>query len=322
MLAGVPPFGYQTAADMLVLKLTADPAPLLAAVPDYVEQAVMRALSKERKMRYDSVDYFVGALLGTYPALASQESAMFAGSDCAHPKGTAVLPAIVDGDREAPSPGAVSEPTIGAGLLTETAFKPNPSVTTLSRTTGESMPSFERRASHLDLGSVRTRRWPIFAVVGAVAAGIAVILVLRVGGSPPPIVAAQPAVFESVGRVGPSQAPSAMVHLRIGSSPAGATVVDSKEGAVLGQTPLEKFYPQGDGALGVVLRLAGYKDKSVAIGIHENSSTSVILELNEAVRPEIAKKPVATQAEHSSGAKVRKPPPKPTQGKEDEWRAY
>jgi serine/threonine-protein kinase len=322
MLAGVPPFGYQTAADMLVLKLTADPAPLLAAVPDYVEQAVMRALSKERDLRYDSVDYFVGVLLGTYPALTSQGSAVFAGSACADPKGTAVLPAIGDGDRQAPSPGAVSERTIGAGLLTGTAFKPNPSATTLSRTTGESMPSSEGLASNLDLQSVRSRRWPTFAVVGAVAAGIAVILFLRVGGSPSPIVAAQSAVSENVGRVGPGPAPSAMVHVRIGSSPAGATVVDGKEGAVLGQTPLEKFYPQGDGAVGVVLRLAGYKDKSVTIGLHENSSTSVILELNETVRPEIAKKPVATQAEHSSGVKVRKPPPKPTQGKEDEWRAY
>jgi hypothetical protein len=287
-------------------------------VDEYIEQAVMRALSKEREERYDSVDYFVGALLGTYPAF----TATFAGKDSAPPTSTALYSAAPRGNQQPLSPAAASAGAIGAGRPPETVSTPNPSITTLSRATGESELASEDSSIDAEWESVRSKRWPIFAVVGAVAAGIALFLVLRPGGPPAPVVAARPAVVDNVAVAAPSPAASALVHLRISSSPTGATVVDGKEGSVLGQTPLEKTYPQGKGAVAVVVRLAGYQDKDVAIGLDGDSSTSVALEANDTVRAEVASKPAAIHAEHPSDVGARKTPPKPKQRKEDAWRVH
>ena len=74
--------------------------------------------------------------------------------------------------------------------------------------------------------------------------------------------------------------------------------------------------------LGVVLRLAGYQDKTVAIGLDANSSTSVDLAPNDTGRTEVTNKPAATRAEHSSELGARKTPPKEMQGKEEKWRVH
>jgi hypothetical protein len=117
-------------------------------------------------------------------------------------------------------------------------------------------------------------------------------------------------------------APSAPVNVRVSSSPAGATVVNSEDGSVLGQTPFEKYYPEGKGVLEVVLRLAGYQDKPLSIGLGANSSTSVNLEPNDTVRAEHANKPAATSPEHSTEEEARRTPPKPMHRKEEEWRVH
>ena len=323
MLAGVPPFASQSTTGMFLLQLTASPAPLRSQVPDvpdYIEQAVMRALSKERELRYDSVDYFVGALLGTYPALTNQGSAVFAANDSANPTGTVVYSAVNHGNRQAPSPAAGSARAIAAEPPPAVST-PSASVTMLSHASREAAPSPAASASDADLGGVRSKRWPIFAVVGAVVAGLALLLVLRPGASPAPVAAALPTVSENAARVAPT-VPSAMVIVRVSSSPAGASVMDGKDGSVLGQTPFEKSYPQGNDVLGVVLRLAGYQDKPIAIGLDVNSSTSVDLVPNDTGRAEVANKPAATRVEHSSEVGARKTPAKAMQRKEEQWRVH
>ena len=326
MLAGVPPFACQSTTEMLVLQLTASPAPLRSHVsdaPDYVDQSVMRALSKERDLRYDSVDYFVGALLGTYPALTNQGSALFGGKESVRPTGTAVYSAGDQGERQTSSkPASDSGRAISAGLPSGTVYAPSPSVTTFSRATGESMSPSEASASETDLMSVRPKRWPMVAAIGAVAAGLALFAMFRSGSVSAPVGVAHPAASENVARVAPSAAPSALVHVRVSSAPSGATVADGKDGMVLGQTPLEKSYPQGDGVLRVVLRMAGYKDRSVAIALKGNTSTSVDLESLDIPRAEVSTKPAATHVEHHSGAGAHKPVSKPIQGREDEWRVH
>jgi serine/threonine-protein kinase len=328
MLAGTPPFASQSTNAMLVLQLSANPPPLRSLVPDvadYVEQAVMRALSKERDLRYDCVADFIGALLGTYPALGDQESAAFAGnaSVSANPTAAVEYSAANHGDWHAPSSLPVSARGNGWGLRpAEGVFVASPAITTLSRATGEAAVSPEASANDAKLQGVRTMRWPIFAGVGAVAVGLSLFLVLRPGASPGPIASAQPAAPENAVRVAPSVAPSAPVNVRVGSSPAGATVVDGKDGSVLGQTPFEKYYPEGKGVLEVVLRLAGYHDKRVAIGLGASSSTSVNLEPNDTVRAEPANKPAATSPEHSTEEGAPRTPPKPMHRKEEEWRVH
>lgn len=295
MLAGVPPFASKSATEMLVLQLTASPASLrshVPDVPDYVEQTVMRALAKDRELRYGSVDYFVGAMLGTYPALTSQGSAAFAGDDSANSAGQGTYSPVGHGIGRTPAPVAVS-----ADGVARPVFTPSPNITTLSRATGEATSSPEPPASDADMASVQPRRWPIVVAVGAVAAGLALFLTLRPGASPAPGAAGR-----SAGVV-PSEVPIARVHLRVSSSPTGAVVVDEKDGVVLGQTPFEKFYPQGNGVLGVVLRLAGYKDKALAVSLGGNSATSVDLEPTDNARAEVAQKPT-TPAVHRPGMEI------------------
>jgi hypothetical protein len=117
-------------------------------------------------------------------------------------------------------------------------------------------------------------------------------------------------------------APSAPVNVRVGSSPAGATVVDGKDGSVLGQTPFEKYYPESKGVLEVVLRLAGYQDKPLSISLGAGSSTSVNLRPNDIVRAEPTNKPAATSPEHSTEEGARRMPPNPMHRKEEQWRVH
>ncbi len=67
MLAGRTPYVAATGTEMLVMHLTGTPAPLrelVADVPAHVEAAIMRALSRAREDRFDSIAAFVGALRG------------------------------------------------------------------------------------------------------------------------------------------------------------------------------------------------------------------------------------------------------------------
>jgi hypothetical protein len=173
------------------------------------------------------------------------------------------------------------------------------------------------------MAAIRPKRWPLLVGVGAVAAAAALFFALRTGGSPtagpapaPPPVAAKPA---------PPVAEAPSVRLQIRSSPAGATVSDEKAGTVLGVTPLEKSYPQGNSTLALVLRLQGHKDKTVAVGLEGNSATSVDLERAEPAAAGPAQKPVEPAGGTKKPGGIRKLP-KTTQNKEqikeDEWRVH
>jgi len=95
-------------------------------------------------------------------------------------------------------------------------------------------------------------------------------------------------------------------------------VLDEKDQSVLGITPLQKAYPLGKGTVGVTLRLTGYKDKSIAIALDGNSSTSVELERMAPVAAEATSKPAAAHAEPRKAHK----PPKTQHNEEDEWRVH
>jgi hypothetical protein len=107
----------------------------------------------------------------------------------------------------------------------------------------------------------------------------------------------------------------------IQSSPAGANVLNEKDGTMLGMTPLQKSYPQAKGTMGITLRMAGYKDKSIAVALDENSSISVDLEHVEVVPPKVIVKPAVPRAELRNPSAVQKSP-KPMHDEEDEWRVH
>ena len=196
-------------------------------------------------------------------------------------------------------------------------------ISTLSHAMGEAGSPSPDLSTDSEMAAIRPKRWPLLVGVGAVAAAAALFFALRTGGSPtagpapaPPPVAAKPA---------PPVAEAPSVRLQIRSSPAGATVSDEKAGTVLGVTPLEKSYPQGNSTLALVLRLQGHKDKTVAVGLEGNSATSVDLERAEPAAAGPAQKPVEPAGGTKKPGGIRKLP-KTTQNKEqikeDEWRVH
>jgi serine/threonine-protein kinase len=153
MLAGRTPYVAASGTEMLVMHLTATPAPvreLAANVPAHVEAALKCALERSRDDRFASMEAFLGALRGE------------AGSGMLgrlSPSGELLA---VGG-----SPARGAERTVAV-----------PSITTFSRATGEVGAA---ASDDMLLQASRTRRWPIFAVGGAAVAGL--VLFLLVGTS-------------------------------------------------------------------------------------------------------------------------------------------
>jgi eukaryotic-like serine/threonine-protein kinase len=321
MLAGVPPFASSSATEMLVLQITAEPPPLRQQVPDlpdYVEQSVMRALAKDRELRYGSVDYFVGALLGTYPALTAQGSAASTAAGVDGPPSGSIYSSHGFGYRRTPAPVPVGNFASRVGLTPGPVPIPSPSITTLSHSTGDVSTSPAASDSDLGLEQVKTKRWPLLAVLGTAAVGVALFFAFRPPGPPAQVPTGQPGPAKMPLPSAASSEATPTVLVRIQSSPPGANVLDEKGQSVLGMTPLRKSYPQGKGSIGVTLRLAGYKDKSITIALDGNSSTAVDLERMEPVAAEATPKPAAARAEPRKPSGARKPP-KTQHNEEDEW---
>jgi len=156
ILAGRTPYVAASGTEMLVMHLTGTPAPvreLAVDVPGYVEAAIKRALSRSRDERFDSMDAFLGALLGEAGAGVSGRLS---------PSGELLA---VGGRRVASSDQVVAAP----------------SITTFSRASGEVGVG---PSDDVLLEATRTRRWPIFAIGGAALAGLALFLLARPSHNP------------------------------------------------------------------------------------------------------------------------------------------
>jgi eukaryotic-like serine/threonine-protein kinase len=313
MLAGAPPFTSNSATEMLVMQIAMNPPPLRDRVrdlPEHVEQAIARALSKDRDLRYGNVDYFVGALQGSYPAATAhgnvESSAIDMGGIAERPMSRAGM--------ITPAPLVLGPLSGKLGTTPAPVVLSKPTLTTLSRSTGErTAGAAESRA---DFDAIRPRRWPIIAAAGVVVA-VAALLASRFLSeqttTAPAVAVANPAAKS------PAASP-AMVKVMVRSVPAGATVLDQKQGTVLGVTPLEKAFLQGAGELGLVLRLDGHKEKAIAIGLDGNSSTSVDLEPAETPSANTSKRPELGRPKVVSPRPRR--PPKPLLENEKEWRLH
>ena len=306
LLAGVPPFASKSATEMLVMQITANPPPLgpqVADLPDYVEQTVMRALAKDRNDRYASVDYFIGALHGTYPALTVQ------GNSATTSTVSGLMPDRAAGGFTAqPTPAPVVFSGSRVGLTPAPLSIPGSTITTLSQATGETgrMPSSSSEAD-VDWNMPKSRRWPWLAIPTVLVAATVAFFALRPVPAPPPPVS-----------VAPVANPTIVWSIR--TDPAGATVVDLADGTVFGTTPLQRPFARGSGSKSLVVRLAGYKDESLTVGLDENSASAIDLKRIEAPSAVPAKSPTALP-------QIRKKPAVPTARKashseEDEWRVH
>ena len=160
MLTGRTPHLAGSGTEMLIMHLTATPPPLreLAAdAPAHVEAAIMRGLARERSDRFDGIPAFLDALLGN----VTTESTIM--SDAA---------ALMVSPAGGANPKSQVERTTSL-----------PAATTFSRATGE----LAAAQSDEPLTTIeKTRRWPLFAVVGFAVAGIAIFLLTRTGHDSPP----------------------------------------------------------------------------------------------------------------------------------------
>jgi serine/threonine-protein kinase len=314
MLAGVTPFTARSATEMLVMQLSAEPAPLRQHVPDLpqsIEQTIARALSKDREFRYNSVDYFVGALLGKYPAATAQGNAS-------------------SGPDRDPTPAPLSVGPLSSrfGLTPAPVLLSGPTITTLSRATGET--SAKISTGEVDLLPRPSRRWPAVALAGVVLGATVALAMLyvRPQAQPASVEATVQPAARAVSAASPTSptSPPTMVRVLVRSEPSGATVMDAKQGAVVGITPLEKSYPQSSENLALVIRLEGHKDKAITVSLDGNSSTSVDLERGAAPGPQATDKPAPAHVQPgkaipSKSVRARKPS-KATIDEEDEWRVH
>jgi hypothetical protein len=154
-LAGRTPFVASSGTEMLVMHLSQAPPPLrqwATDVPPEIEAAVMRALSKQRSERFESVASFVDALVG----VATRTGFASAGL---------------------PAEGA-AQAQLQAGMERTVAA---PAITTFSRASGQVDSSTSDEAL---LAASRPRRWPLVVLGGLAAAGLAVFLAARPGLAP------------------------------------------------------------------------------------------------------------------------------------------
>jgi serine/threonine-protein kinase len=206
-LSGKTPFAAATGTEMLVMHLTATPAPLgLTDVPAHVNTAVLRALAKERAERFDSVASFVRALLGERVGAETAAAG--------------------------PSKAGTSAPATGQPASDAGRAAAAPSLTTFSRATGEvELSAVDEPAPAL----ARTRRWPLVALGGLGAAGLALVLLLRPSHDPTPRAAtSSPGVGVPGAQVTGAPAPhllrregAAPATVLLGVPDAGAAVVPS-----------------------------------------------------------------------------------------------
>jgi serine/threonine-protein kinase len=151
MLAGQTPYVAGSGTEMLIMHLTATPAPVrefVADVPVHVETAIRRALSRSRDERFESIASFVGALRGEAGPAALER------------------PSLSD-----EMPAVAVDPASGPARKVA-----GPSITTFSHATGE-VNTVD--GEDIRLQASRTRHWPLFAGGGAAVAGLVLFLALR-----------------------------------------------------------------------------------------------------------------------------------------------
>ena len=114
------------------------------------------------------------------------------------------------------------------------------------------------------------------------------------------------------------------MRVHVLSNPAGAEVLDPAKGTRLGKTPLDLVQPANTDPLVVLLRLAGFKDKTVHVAREAESSTDVELEPQPAETKPVAANPAevrpasAQPARKKTGMTVKKAP----KDSEEEWRLH
>jgi serine/threonine-protein kinase len=170
--------------------------------------------------------------------------------------------------------------------------------------------TFSATASALetDAAPPRLSRWPIFALLGVVAAGGAAFALRRAGGPSGAELAPSPAaVVPAASAPSPPPSPStapptaAKIGVSIASEPAGARVVRERDGADIGVTPFKETWPAATGVEKVRLELDGYRPQTLVVPLDRGVALELALTRAEREPPQQktpAKAPKKTHAPH------------------------
>jgi eukaryotic-like serine/threonine-protein kinase len=277
LLCGDVPFRHENYLKVLQMQVGHAPlAPrvLVPDLPDALERVILRALEKDPALRQPSIEELELDLAAAIPEVV--ERAMVAGmvSDTHRiPLQESVVAPAPPGPPGPPVPPVPPVPREGTTL--DTRRRP-------------------RRAIVIAL-------WCVALALAAAAFGLWIER-RHVGGDPPPAragaqatgsraeraeraqrAADRPEAFADGDRSSPSVRPGA-IHLRVDSSPRGATV--TLDGAVLGRTPIDAQMPSAhrDGQL--ELELGGYRTARRLIARDRDGEVRVSLQRDVRRRPQ------------------------------------
>jgi serine/threonine-protein kinase len=286
MLAGEAPFSSDSWGELVHLHIGVEPPPLRSRQPEVaadVEAVVHKALAKDPDQRFQSMDELRQALVGSAPST------------------------LVLGGPEAPP---LSTPAPVATLrLPENTARP------VRRTT------FAELASRVQdsITEPRRPRWVVpVAAGGVVVAAIAVATLLHAASDRD---THRPAgQVRLIQRVEPDEpaassenTPAApvvreTVSIAVRSMPDGARVVRERDGALLGQTPLQLSWPRSVGVESLRLHREGYRNETLLVPLNRSGESTIELHpITPPPRTEAAKQRPAAR----TGERRPAPPVKP-----------
>ncbi len=239
MVTGAVPFETDNFMGILSLHLT-EPVPevspeALAAIgaPPALVSVIERALVKDRDQRFQSVTELADAVRAADQGVAVESPPVVAESAGSH-----LSPHLASRARGADGghgPLGPHKRTQWTGSIRLDEDTPTPE------------PTGGKKAG-----------WLIGGLVGAVAIGAVVFLLVRGGGE-----GAAPAPAEPTGPAEVEAPLPATINLVLESQPVGATVIDQKTGESLGTTPFEFSMPGSLEPRRIRFTLAGYQDKLI-----------------------------------------------------------
>ncbi len=232
MVCGEPPFVSEGQGELIHMHIaTAPSAPRShnPAIPEDLEEIILRALAKDPNDRFQTMDDFAGALKGA-PARAVPSTQIIPVNTMVQSRSTLVQP-------------------VG------TMIQPQPERTDRQTT-------FSSAASMIENSvAVRSRpRWIVpGALVGVVAIGSGAWLYLH----PPGLTRERPAEVVPASQPLPSTTKATSdepkeISIGIASEPTGARVVRERDGADIGVTPLKESWPIGTGIEKVRIEADGF----------------------------------------------------------------
>ena len=173
--------------------------------------------------------------------------------------------------------------------------------------------TFSATASALETNAPRPRpgRWPIVALLGAVAVGGAVFALRSAAPSGAVVAPAASTVSPTPTTVPaatpPTPRPAATIAVSIASEPAGARVVRERDGADIGVTPFKEAWPARTGVEKVRVELDGYQPKELVVPLDRGVALEFAL---TKVERDAEKKTKASRKMHSP-REAHAPPTEP-----------